>query len=133
MGLLVVGLRWGAAPLPAPSRLDFGDVDLVHRHHCLERTCCLGATGSLRVSEHARRDLPGKTPAVLAPPTGAFFAVVADERVPVTVRFFLIVRSSSVSLSTGMAMAYRAPPTPMRYRRPIDAIGPATSVSSSSV
>src|SRR6185503_16434920 len=43
-----------------------------------------------RVGEHARRDLPGQTPAVLAPSALAFLAAVADNRVPVAIRLFLI-------------------------------------------
>src|SRR5262245_55609281 len=59
--------------LPTPSCLDLGDVDLLHRHHRLEGTLCLSATGGQRVSEGARGDLPAKAPAVLAPSTIAFF------------------------------------------------------------
>src|SRR5688500_14899121 len=66
---------WKTAPvslridrLAFERRLDLGDVDLLHRHHCCEGT--LG--GRLvrivdRLEEHARRDLPGKSPLVLAP------------------------------------------------------------------
>src|SRR5260221_12958735 len=81
------------ATLPAPSCLDGGDVDLLHRHHCREGTLCLGSTRGQGVRERTRRDLPGKAPAVLAPATGAFLAAIADDRVPVAVRFLLIVRS----------------------------------------
>src|SRR6185503_10996913 len=42
--------------------------------------------------EHARGDLPGESPAILAPPALAFLAAIADDRVPVAVRLFLIVR-----------------------------------------
>ena len=69
----------------APRRLDGGDVDLLHRHHRLEATPCLLATGRQRLGQHARRDLPGEPPAILAPTAGAFLAAIADDRVPVAV------------------------------------------------
>src|SRR5205814_6285028 len=40
----------------------------------------------------ARGDLPGESPAVLAPTACAFRSAIADNRVPVTVRLFLILR-----------------------------------------
>ena len=43
-------------------------------------------------SVSARGDLPGEAPAVLAPTALAFRAAIADDRVPVTVRLFLILR-----------------------------------------
>src|SRR5438128_355421 len=77
----------------APARrLDRGDVDLLHRHHRLERTLCLGAASRKRRSQRAGRDLPGEAPAVLAPAALALLAAVADDRVPVAVRLFLSVR-----------------------------------------
>src|SRR6185503_11842231 len=76
----------------APPRcLDRGDVDLPHRHHRREGTLGLTATRGKRVGERARGDLPGEAPAVLAPPALAFLAAIADDRVPVAVRLFLIV------------------------------------------
>src|SRR6195256_2292709 len=72
--------------------LDSGDVDLLHRHHRLEGTLCLTATSRKRLGEHARGNLPGEAPAVLAPPALAFLAAIANDRVPVAVRLFLIVR-----------------------------------------
>lgn len=52
--------------LSAPPRsLDLGDVDLLHRHHRLERAPRLVAAGRERVGQHAGCDLPGKAPAVL--------------------------------------------------------------------
>src|SRR5687767_5740924 len=45
-----------------------------------------------RIGEDARGDLPGETPAVLAPAALALRAAIADDRVPVAVRLFLIVR-----------------------------------------
>src|SRR5262245_38801383 len=41
-----------------PRGLDGGDVDLLHRHHRLERTLCLVASCCHGVREHARRYLP---------------------------------------------------------------------------
>src|SRR5580765_1375149 len=77
----------------APARrFDRGDVDLLHRHHRLEGTLGLTAAGRKRVGEHARGDLPGEAPAVLAPTARAFLAAVADDRVPVAVGLLLIVR-----------------------------------------
>src|SRR5437879_559572 len=77
----------------APPRcLDGGDVDLLHRHHRLEGTLCLTTASGKRVSQRARGDLPGEAPAVLAPTALTFLAAVADDRVPVAVRLFLIVR-----------------------------------------
>src|SRR3979411_2378461 len=73
-------------------RFDGGDVDLLHRHHRLEGTLCLTATSRKRLGQHARGDLPGEAPAVFAPTALAFRAAIADDRVPVTVRLFLILR-----------------------------------------
>ena len=75
----------------ASRRLDRGDVDLLHRHHRLERALGLSAAGRHRVGQHARSDLPGEAPAVLAPAARALLAAVADDRVPVAVRLRLIV------------------------------------------
>src|SRR5438046_3592917 len=72
--------------------LDGGDVDLLHRHHRLEGTLCLTATSGKRLGQRARGDPPGEAPAVLAPTPLAFLAAIADDRVPVAVRLFLIVR-----------------------------------------
>ena len=48
-----------AAPASAPPRcLDGGDVDLLHRHHRLERALRLGAAGRKGIRERPRRDLP---------------------------------------------------------------------------
>src|SRR5688500_9170108 len=58
--------RVGASPVvstSAPPRgLDGGDVDLLHRHHRLEGTLCLTATGGKRIGQRARGDLPGEAP-----------------------------------------------------------------------
>src|SRR3982074_1998693 len=76
----------------SPCCLDGRDVDLLHHHHRLEGTLCLPATNRKRFGQRRRGDLPGEAPAVLAPPALAFHAAIADDRVPVTVRLFLILR-----------------------------------------
>src|SRR5690606_21354531 len=48
----------------------------------------VGAGG--RVGQHARGDLPGDAPLVLAPAALAFLPAVIDDRVPVAVGFFLV-------------------------------------------
>ena len=92
----LLGKGADAQPVPstsAPPRcVDGGDVDLRHRHHRLEGTLGLTATSRKRLGERARGDLPGEAPAVLAPTALAFLAAIADDRVPVAVRLFLILR-----------------------------------------
>ena len=56
----------------APRRLDRGDVDLPHGHHRVERALCFVAAGRHRLGQHARRDLPGDAPFVLAPAARRF-------------------------------------------------------------
>src|SRR5882757_6640630 len=75
----------------APRRLDRGNVDLLHAHHRLKRALCFIAAGRHRLSQHARRDLPGDTPPVFAPAARALLAAVADDGVPVAVGLGLIV------------------------------------------
>ena len=58
----------------------------------VEGALCLIAASRHRLGQHARGDLPGEAPAVLAPAALAFLAAIADDRVPVAVRLFLIVR-----------------------------------------
>src|SRR5262245_19268565 len=87
----------GGSPFPpavvAPPRgVDPGDVDLLHRHHRVERALGLGAPLGKRLGQGAGGDLPGEAPAILAPATFALLAFVADDRVPVAVRFLLVVR-----------------------------------------
>ena len=53
-------------------------------------------------SVSARGDLPGEAPAVLAPTALAFRAAIADDRVPVTVRLFLILRRDLEGKRLGM-------------------------------
>src|SRR5258708_6927940 len=50
------------------------------------------SNGAGRFSQRTRGDLPGEAPAVPAPTALAFGAAIADDRVPVTVRLFLIFR-----------------------------------------
>jgi len=47
-------------------------------------------SGRRGFGEHARRDLPVQAPAVLAPAALALLAAVADDRVPITIRFGLV-------------------------------------------
>src|SRR5438105_15448815 len=77
---------------PASRRLDGGNVDLLHRHHRLERTSCLSATGRRRIGQRTWGDLPREAPAVLAPTARTFLAAVANDCIPVAVRLCLIVR-----------------------------------------
>jgi hypothetical protein len=88
--------EWNSRP-PLPSsaasrRLDSGDIDLLHRHHCLKGAFCLCTTSRKCIGQRAWSDLPGEAPAVFAPTARAFLAAIADDRVPITVRFFLILR-----------------------------------------
>src|SRR5436190_9194508 len=75
----------------APRCLDRGDVDLLHAHHRLKRALCFVAAGRHRLSQHARRDLPGDTPPVFAPAARALLSTIADDGVPVAVGLLLIV------------------------------------------
>ena len=76
-----------------PSRcLDLRDVDLFHLHHRLEGALCLAATSGKRLHQRARSDLPGEAPAILAPTALTFLAAVANDRAPIAIRLFLIVR-----------------------------------------
>src|SRR5688572_4381933 len=77
--------KWETCCSAAHSRFDGGDVDLLHRHHRLERT--LGRVAALGecIGQHPRRDLPTNAPLVLAPAALAFLAAIADDCVPVAV------------------------------------------------
>src|SRR6059058_1456170 len=86
----------------SPRGLDGGNVDLLHRHHRLEGALFLTATRRKRLGQRARGDLPGEAPAVLAPTALAFRAAIADDRVPVTVRLFLILRRDLEGKGLGM-------------------------------
>jgi hypothetical protein len=60
-------------------------------HHGIERTLGRGAIGiGERFGQNNRRNLPGQSPFVAAPATGALLAAVADDRVPVAIRFRLV-------------------------------------------
>src|SRR6185295_8929562 len=73
----------------AARRLDCSDVDLSHFHHRIERA--LGGSGiGDRFRQGDRRNLPGQSPFVLAPAARALLAAVADDRVPVAIRFGLV-------------------------------------------
>jgi len=75
----------------AECRFDGGNVDFLHRHHCIK--CPLGGY-AVRAGEcfrqGNRRNLPRDTPLVLAPAAVAFLTAVADDRVPIAIRFTLI-------------------------------------------
>src|SRR5256714_74762 len=93
----------------APRRLDRGDVDFIHAHHGIK--CALGftAAGRHRLHQHARRDLPGDAPLVLAPAARTLLASIADNSVPVAVGLLLIIggdlkRESFVMLERGTAV-----------------------------
>src|SRR6267142_1546739 len=75
----------------AARRLDCSDVDVFHLHHRIERA--LGGSGigiGDRFRQGDRRNLPGQSPFVLAPAARALLAAVADDRVPVAIRFGLV-------------------------------------------
>src|ERR1700693_4375504 len=75
----------------AACRLDCSDVDLLHLHHRLE--CALGGCGigiRNRLRQNQWRNLPGHAPFVLAPAARALFPAVADDGVPVAIRFGLV-------------------------------------------
>jgi len=76
----------------AAGFVDRGDVDLLHRHHHRKCSVRLLASGGHGLRERSRRDLPGDTPAIFAPAALALLPAVADDGVPVAIRFFLIVR-----------------------------------------
>src|SRR5688500_18509034 len=75
----------------AARRLDCSDVDLFHLHHRIERA--LGGSAiwiGYRSCQSQRRNLPGQAPFVFAPAARTLFATVSDDRVPVTICFFLV-------------------------------------------
>src|SRR3954454_5580051 len=80
----------------APARgLDRGDVDLPHRHHRFHGALRGGAIRVVRrVDQHARRDLPGEAPPILAPAAPALLATIAYDRVPVTIGVLLVLRQN---------------------------------------
>src|SRR6267154_4354042 len=93
----------------APRRFDRGDVDFPHAHHGIECALCFSAAGRQRLHQHARRDLPGDAPLVLAPAACTLLASIADNGVPVAVGLLLIIggdlkRESFVMLERGTAV-----------------------------
>src|SRR5512133_814855 len=80
------------APSTVARRFYCGDVDLFHLHHRIERA--LGGRGigiGYRSRQSQRRNLPRQAPFVLAPAAGILFTAVADDSVPVTIRFGLVI------------------------------------------
>src|SRR6266478_1470582 len=75
----------------APRGLDRGDVDLLHFHHRIKGTLCFRAADRQCLDQHARRDLPGDAPLVLAPAALALLATIANDGLPVAVGLLLIV------------------------------------------
>ena len=72
-------------------RFDCGNIDFSHRHHRVERTLGCGGIGTGDcLGQHDRRDLPGQSPLVLAPSALALLAAVADDSIPVAIRFRLV-------------------------------------------
>ncbi len=75
----------------AKRRLDRGDIDVSHLHHRIERA--LGGSG-IGVGDGFRQDnrryLPGHPPLVFAPAARALLTAVADDRVPIAIRFRLV-------------------------------------------
>ena len=61
----------------APGGFDLGDVDFLHGHHGIEGALGFIAAGRHRLGQHARGDLPGDAPFVLAPAAGTFLAAIA--------------------------------------------------------
>src|SRR5256714_9956480 len=75
----------------APRGFDCSDVDLFHLHHRIERSLCGSGIGiGDRFRQDDRRNLPGQSPFVLAPAALALLAAVADNRVPIAIRFGLV-------------------------------------------
>src|SRR5438552_14772553 len=75
----------------AARRFDCSDVDLFHLHHRIERA--LGDSGigiGNCLGQGDRRDLPGQSPFVLAPAALTLLAAIADNRVPIAIRFGLV-------------------------------------------
>src|SRR5258708_13324467 len=87
------GLNGSPPPIisAAPRGLDRADVDFLHFHHRIKRPLCFGAADRQRLGQHARGDLPGDAPLVLAPAALALLATIANDGVPVAVGLLLIV------------------------------------------
>src|SRR5580765_5904719 len=76
---------------PATRCFHFRDVDFLHFHHRSKSALGLRSACGHRAGEGAWGDLPGQSPAILAPAAGAFLAAVTDDRVAVAVGFLLSV------------------------------------------
>ena len=112
------GRRWVNLGLSAaPRRLDRGDVDFRHIHHRIKRAFGFSAAGRHRLGQHTRRDLPGNAPFVLAPTARTFLTAIADDRLPVAIGFFLIVRRDLEGEGFGM-FERRGPPLMPRQGMP---------------
>src|SRR5437868_7328725 len=71
--------------------LDPRDIDLAHRHHRVEHPPSDRRVGiAVAFQQHARRDLPGKAPAIAAPAALALRAAAVDDGVPVAIGFGLV-------------------------------------------
>ena len=80
------------ASLAPPRRLDYGDVYLLHWHHCFERALCrCWIAIRERCNKGAWGDLPRHAPLVLTPAALAFLAAISHDRVPQAVGFGLVV------------------------------------------
>src|SRR5258708_28263591 len=93
----------------APRRFDRGGVDVLHADHGIECAVCFIAAGRQRLCQHARRDLPGDAPLVLAPAARTLLASIADNSVPLAVVLLLIIggdlkRESFCHLEGGTAV-----------------------------
>src|SRR5215207_3133823 len=84
-----VGLRIGRC---SPSRgLDRRDVDLAHGHHGFHRSPGRFPIGiGHGLQQRAWRDLPREAPSIPAPAAGAFFSTPTDDRLPIAIRFRLV-------------------------------------------
>src|SRR5882762_10895627 len=99
------GYRWDVRVVTlsaAPGRLDRGDVDFFHGHHGRESALGFIAADRQRLRQHARRDLPGDAPFVLAPAARALLASIADNGVPVAVGLLLVIGGDLKRESFGM-------------------------------
>src|SRR3990167_6249076 len=71
--------------------LDCTDIDFRHFHHCIE--CALGGS-RVGIGNGSRQNhrcyLPRHSPLVLAPAASAFLTAIANDRVPIAIRFGLI-------------------------------------------
>src|SRR5882724_12458151 len=73
----------------ATCGFDFRDVDFLHFHHRGKSALGFRAARGHRAGEGAGRDLPGQSPAILAPAAGAFLATIANDGIPVAIGLLL--------------------------------------------